>query len=126
MTDQAPRTELMKTLDRIMEITEAVEQFVERGAWAEAGVLDEERRRLLTELLNDDSRETLDEYREFLQGLLKRNEDTVHRMGERRRELLATAAGELNAGRSVARAYGENSPTQTPVRLRAVAGGTGS
>lgn len=116
----------MKTLDRIMEITEAVEQFVERGAWAEAGILDEERRRLLAELLHGDCRETPEEYREFLQGLLKRNEDTVQRVAEYRRTLLASAAGELNAGRSVARAYGENGPAQAPVRLRTIAGGTGS
>jgi hypothetical protein len=116
----------MKTLDRIMEITESVEQFVERGAWAEAGILDEERRRLLQELLNGESDESLDEYREFLPALLKRNEATVQRLSQRRREMLAAAAGEINAGRSVARAYGDNDPSKAPVRLRALPGGTGS
>ena len=76
--------------------------------------------------MNGDSGDSLDEYREFLQALLKRNEGTVQRLGERRRELLAAAAGEINAGRSMARAYGENFPSMAPVRLRAIPGGTGS
>jgi hypothetical protein len=109
-----------------MEITEAVEQFVERGAWAEARVLDEERRRLLQELLDGNPGETQDEHREVLQTLLKRNENTVQRLGERRREMLAAAANEISAGRSVARAYGEANTREAPARLRSVPGGTGS
>lgn len=116
----------MKILDRIMEITETVEQFVERGAWAEAGILDEERRRLLQDLVTGDSGDSIAEYREFLQALLRRNEGTVQRLGERRRKTLAAAAGAINAGRSVARAYGENNRPNTPVRMRAIPGGAGS
>ena len=113
----------MDALDRIIEITEAVEQFVERGAWVEARVLDEERRRMLQDLLHGESSNSGTAHREFLQELLRRNEDTVQRLGKRRRDLLADAAGEINAGRSIARAYNEHGSPQARTRLRAVSGG---
>lgn len=104
----------MNALDRILALTTAVEQHVDRGAWAEAGALDAERRRLLTELCS--SARPAD-FREVLQQLLARNESTVQGL-EARKQATADTLGQLNVARGAVRDYERNSAHGNLVYLR--------
>lgn len=104
----------MNALDRILALTTAVEQHVDRGAWAEAGTLDAERRRLLTELCNGGPPA---DFREVLQELLTRTELTVREL-ETRKQATADTLGQLNMARGAVRDYERNSAHGNLVYLR--------
>ncbi len=83
----------MVSLEKILELTEAVEQHVERGEWSEAGRLDGERCQLLAELLADDSpARSQPGLRAAVEQLLLRNRLTVARAETRRAELMDESA----------------------------------
>jgi hypothetical protein len=104
----------MSTLDRILELTTAVERHVDRGAWAEAGALDAERRRLLEELC---SAGPAGSFRDVLQELLARNRQTVQQVEARQQET-ADVLGQLNTARDAMRDYQRNSAHSHLGRLR--------
>jgi hypothetical protein len=116
----------MEALDRILAVTEAVERLVDRGDWAGATALDEERRRMLVELIGDRAGDAVAENRDFLESLLARNDGMIRQLGARRRTTLAAAAQELSNGTDAARAYAANSPAGGHGPLRLVCGGEGS
>lgn len=108
----------MPTLDQIIELTETVEQHVERGEWTEAGALDAERCRLLAELFADPaSAVDLAAYREILQQLLVRNRQTIQRIEDQKQQL-AGAAAELDRGTGAVRAYRRNTGPGNLIYLR--------
>lgn len=108
----------MQALDQILELTETVEQHVERGEWAEASALDAERCRLLEELFRGPaSSGDLATYREVLQNLLMRNRRTVRQVESRKLKLVA-ASGELGKAASAMNAYQRNARPDNLVYLR--------
>ena len=99
----------MQALDRILSLTEQVEHHVERGEWAEAGALDADRCRLLAELFADpESAADLAAYREAVEQLLMRNQQTIERVAARREQLSRESSSWQGASRAV-RAYRRNS-----------------
>jgi hypothetical protein len=104
----------MNALDRILELTAAVESHVNRGAWAEAGALEAERRRLLTDLCEAGAAQS---FRDVLQELLARTQDTVRHLEHRKQET-ADALSQLNTARSAMRNYERNSADGTLIYLR--------
>jgi hypothetical protein len=108
----------MQALDRILALTETVEQHVERGEWAEAGALDTERCRLLAELFADPrSAADIAAYRDVFEQLLIRNRQTIQRVQECQQQLLNSTAALQRAGGAV-RAYRKNAGTGSLVYLR--------
>jgi hypothetical protein len=104
----------MNALDRILALTTAVEQHVDRGAWAEAGALDAERRRLLAELCDSGPSAS---FRDVLQDLLARTQNTVRELETRKQET-ADTLGQLNMARGPVRDYERNSAHGNLVYLR--------
>lgn len=103
----------MQVLDQIIALTETVEQHVERGEWNEAGALDAERCRLLSELFADPAAAPdLADHRDVLQQLLMRNTQTVERVRERRQQLASESAQWRQASGAV-RAYRYNAGNQS-------------
>jgi hypothetical protein len=108
----------MQSLDRILALTETVEQHVERGEWAEAGALDAERCRLLAELFADPhSAADLAAYRDVFEQLLIRNRQTVQRVQEFQQQLMRSSSALQRAGGAV-RAYRRNAGPGNLVYLR--------
>lgn len=98
----------MEQLNRILALTEAVEQHVARGAWSSAGTLDAERRLLLAELCEDPGPAAdAQACRQVLQQLLVRNHQMLERLQHERRQLQASAA----LGDRALRAYESNGST---------------
>ncbi|MCK6371448.1 MAG: hypothetical protein L6Q83_09025 [Gammaproteobacteria bacterium] len=109
----------MQALDEIVALTESVERHVERGEWAEAGSLDSERRQRLAELFADaDSAADLAAYRDILQELLLRNQQTIQRVAAQRADLSRATAALMHASGAV-RAYRSNTHEGNVVQLRA-------
>ncbi len=95
----------MQRLDEILAITTAVEQHLERGEWAQAGVLDAERRQLLEQWFTDPAAAAdLAASQDVLRGVLHRNEQAIGRLQSERQRLQAVAA----LGNRAIRAYGHN------------------
>jgi hypothetical protein len=108
----------MQALDRILALTETVEQRVERGEWAEAGALDAERCRLLAELFADPrSAADLAACRDVFEQLLIRNRRTIQRVQECQHQLMQSGAALQRAGSAV-RAYHRNAAPDNLVFLR--------
>lgn len=108
----------MQGLDHIMALTEQVEHHVERGEWAEAGALDAERCRLLADLFADpDSAADLAAYREVLQQLLVRNQQTIQRVNAQKQQLSRETSRWRQAS-GAARAYSRNAGPGNLVYLR--------
>jgi hypothetical protein len=107
-----------QAIDRILALTETVEQHVERGEWAEAGMLDAERCRLLTELFADPhSAADLAAYRDILEQLLIRNRQTIQRVQDCQQQLVRSTSALQRAGGAM-RAYRKNTGTGNLVYLR--------
>jgi hypothetical protein len=108
----------MQALDRILALTETVEQHVERGEWAEAGALDAERCRLLAELFADPGcAADLAAYREVLQQLLLRNQQTIQRV-QAQQQQLAQESSQFERASGAVRAYRRNAGAGNLVYLR--------
>ncbi|GMW06299.1 MAG: hypothetical protein AMXMBFR8_10960 [Nevskiales bacterium] len=108
----------MQALDQIVALTESVERHVERGEWAEAGALDAERCRRLADLFADPaSAEDLAAYRDILQELLLRNQQTIQRVCAQREEL-GRASTMLARADGAVRAYRRNTGPGNLVFLR--------
>jgi hypothetical protein len=108
----------MQALDRILSLTEIVEQHVERGEWAEAGEIDAERCRLLAELFTDPGATAdLAPYRDVLQQLLIRNRQTIERVQECQQQLVRSSAALQRAGGAM-RAYRKAAGSSNLVYLR--------
>jgi hypothetical protein len=99
----------MNCLDRIMELTDDIEERVLAADWAGATNLDIERRQLLGELFarNPDTAKN-GENRAILEQLLARNNATMATLGSAR-QALTIAARQLDAAPTVVRAYERNS-----------------
>ena len=98
----------MNRLDRIMELTEVIEERVLAADWAGATVLDIERRQLLGELFvrNPDAAQGSDN-RAILEQLKARNEATMAAVSSAR-QVLNIAARQLETAPAVVRAYERN------------------
>ena len=108
----------MPALDRIIALTESVEQHVERGEWLQAGTLDAERCRLLAELFADPaSARDLAAYRDVLEQLLVRNRQTVRKVEGRRGELAAESV-EVRRATGAVHAYARAAGPGNLVYLR--------
>lgn len=108
----------MQALDHILALTEQVEHHVERGEWSEAGALDAERCRLLAELFADpESAADLAAYREVLQQLLVRNQQTIQRVNAHKQQLTQESSRWRRASGAV-RAYRRNTGPGKLVYLR--------
>ena len=112
----------MKCLDRIMELTDVIEERVLAADWAGATNLDIERRRLLGELFaRDPDAAQGSENRAILEQLRARNEATMASVTGAR-QALTIAARQLDSAPAVVRAYERNIPQATAARA-ATAGG---
>lgn len=99
----------MTRLDKILELTAAIEARVADGDWAGATSLDMERRQCLTELFTAEPAAVLDgSAREILQQLLARNDQTIARIQQTRRTL-TVAAAQLHEVPAALLAYERNS-----------------
>jgi hypothetical protein len=108
----------MNPLDRILELTAAVEHQVDSGAWAQAGALDAERRRLLAELCADgQSARELAGFREVLEQVLARTQETIQRV-ETRQDATAKDSARLGIARDAVRDYRRNTAHGNLVFLR--------
>ena len=95
----------MAMLDDILELTAAVETAIEEGDWLAAGDFDRRRQELLRSLLAERSAAELDaDTRQALEQVLARNEASVARLTEQRRDL-AGAQQRLRRGAVAVRAY---------------------
>lgn len=100
----------MSCLDRIMELTDVIEERVLAADWAGATGLDIERRRLLGELFaHDPDAARGSEYRAILEQLRARNEATMASVTSAR-QVLTIAARQLDSAPAVVRAYERNTP----------------
>lgn len=107
----------MNCLDRIMELTDDIEERVLAGDWVGATGLDIERRQLLGDLFtrNPDTAKNSDN-RAILEQLMARNNATMEAVGSAR-QVLTIAARQLEAAPAVVRAYERNS-LQSPATAR--------
>ncbi len=98
----------MNCLDRIMELTDDIEERVLAADWAGATGLDIERRQLLGELFARHPDAAHDsENRAILEQLKARNAATMAAVGSAR-QVLTIAARQLDAAPAVVRAYERN------------------
>lgn len=111
----------MNCLDRIMELTDVIEERVLAGDWAGATGLDVERRQLLGEMFaRDPDAAGNNTNRAILEQLRARNEATIAAVGSAR-QVLTIAARQLESAPTVVRAY-ERNTVQTALSA-ATAGG---
>jgi hypothetical protein len=98
----------MNCLDRIMALTDDIEERVLAADWAGATGLDIERRQLLADLFarNPDAARS-GHNRAILEQLMARNDATMATLGSARQALTITAR-QLDAAPSVLRAYERN------------------
>jgi len=97
-------------IDKILALTEQVQQYVDDGRWGDAGVLETERLALLTELFACDSVADLGVERERLaQDLLARNTGMIEKL-QTQRTRLNEATRRLNAAPRAVDAYRSNVP----------------
>ena len=98
----------MSCLDRIMELTDVIEERVLAGDWAGATGLDIERRHLLGEMFARDSdAATTNANRAIIEQLRARNEAAIAAVGSAR-QALTIVARQLESAPSVVRAYERN------------------
>ena len=98
----------MQTIDRILELTQQVQEQADEGAWAEAGALDLERRRLLNELLAENDIAALaPNTQALLRDILAQNDRIISAVQNRKGELVE-ASGRLNRAAGAVRAYRQN------------------
>ena len=98
----------MNCLDRIMELTDVIEERVLAGDWAGATGLDIERRHLLGEIFaRDPDAAGINRNRAILEQLRARNEATITAVGSAR-QVLTIAARQLESAPTVVRAYERN------------------
>ncbi len=108
----------MSSLEKILELTDAVEQHVERGEWAEASRIDGERCELLAVLLADGNpARGLHGVRAALEQILLRNRLTVAR-AEAQREELGKEAALFERNARAMRSYDRNTATGSVAFLR--------
>ena len=100
----------MSCLDRIMELTDVIEERVLAADWAGATGLDIERRQLLGELFGRDPDAAQGSAnRAILEQLKARNEATMASVTSAR-QVLTMAARQLDSAPAMVRAYERNTP----------------
>lgn len=100
----------MNCLDRIMELTDEIEERVLAGDWAGATGLDVERRQLLGEIFaRDPDTAAGSSNRAILEQLRARNEITMAAVSSAR-QVLTIAARQLESAPAMMRAYERNTP----------------
>lgn len=100
----------MTLLDRILDLTAAIEASVEAGDWAGAASLDRERRELLGDLLAAQPGGVLDPAaRAVLADLVRRNQATVARVAQERQAVGLTLR-QLHDSPAAVRAYTRAGP----------------
>ncbi|MFQ5633816.1 MAG: hypothetical protein ACE5G3_00605 [Gammaproteobacteria bacterium] len=98
----------MNSMDRILELTAAVEQQIAGGDWLAASETDAERRRLLAAMLAGDEAGRLTESdRECLSDILRRTNAAAAEVRALKRDLLASSSG-LRTGPRAMRSYRQN------------------
>jgi hypothetical protein len=103
----------MNSLDRIMELTDVIEERVLAGDWAGATGLEIERRHLLGEMFarNPDAAEN-NANRAIIEQLRARNEATIAAVASAR-QALTIVARQLESAPTVVRAYERNTLQST-------------
>jgi len=100
----------MQAIDRILELTQLVQERADDGNWAEAGALDLERRRLLNELFAENDIAALPPSTQaLLRDILAQNNRIISAVQARKQEITA-ASSRLNRAPGAVRAYRQNSP----------------
>ena len=108
----------MNAMDRILELTDAVEQQIESGDWLSASETDAERRRLLGAMLEADGIGRLDKRdQQSLREILQRTNETLSEVAELKKELLA-ASRQLQSAPRALHSYRENLQADTLAQLR--------
>ncbi|MCL4791233.1 MAG: hypothetical protein KJ040_04185 [Gammaproteobacteria bacterium] len=97
----------MNCLDRVMELTDEIEERVLAGDWAGATGLDVERRQLLGEMFARDPDAAGSSNRAILEQLRARNEITMAAVSSAR-QVLTIAARQLESAPAMMRAYERN------------------
>ncbi len=111
----------MSCLDRIMELTDVIEERVLAADWAGATGLDIERRQLLCELFaHDPDAAQGSANRTILEQLRARNEATMTAVTSAR-QVLTIAARQLESAPAMVRAYERNTPEHHTLRIAASA-----
>lgn len=101
----------MQAIDRILELTQQVQQRADDGAWAEAGTLDLERRRLLNELFAENDIAALPlNTQALLRDILAQNDRIISAVRARKVDLVE-ASSRFNRAPGAVRAYRQNSST---------------
>lgn len=99
-------------LDRILDLTAAIEASVDGGDWIAAAALDSERRGLLADLLATQPAGTLEPAaRAVLADLARRNQATVERV-ERERHAVGLTLRQLRDSPAAVRAYTRAAPSR--------------
>lgn len=108
----------MNAMDRILELTDEVEQQIGSGDWLSASETDAERRRLLSALLDADGIGRLDpQDRQSLREILRRTNDTMAEVVQLKRDLLKTSRRFQSAPKAL-HSYRENVQADTLAQLR--------
>lgn len=108
----------MNAMDRILELTDAVERQIETGDWLSARETDAERRRLLVAMLeaNDLGRLASDE-QQCLREILQRTDAAIAEVGQLKGEL-AAASRRLRTAPRALRSYRQNTGPDARTLLR--------
>ena len=93
----------MSVLDKILELTDAVESCIDNGDWLGAGKVNAQRQQLLIELCGD-GRELDPVTRAALRDVLERNQAAEAKLRGGRGEI-ARSASRLNQGQQALDAY---------------------
>lgn len=98
----------MQVIDRILELTQLVQERADVGDWSEAGTLDLERRRLLSELFAENDITSLPTSTQaVLRDVLAQNDRIIQAVRTQKQEI-AAASSRLNRAPGAVRAYRQN------------------
>ena len=98
----------MEAIDRILELTQLVQQRVDDGDWVEAGALDLERRQLLNGLFAENDITMLPSSTQtLLRDILAQNDRIISAVKTHKQEI-ASASGRLSRAPGAVRAYRRN------------------
>ena len=98
----------MEAIDRILELTRRVQDEIDRGNWAQAGVLNNERQQLLANLVDDQGLDHLEpEALAALREVLDQNRQAIEAVKTKKSALLDDSQ-RLRRGAAAIRSYHSN------------------
>lgn len=108
----------MNAMDRILALTDEIEQQIDRGDWLSASETDVERRRLLVALLEANDIGRLSEHEQrCLKDILQRTNRAAAEVGQFKSDIAASSRRLRTATHALHR-YQQNSPAETAALLR--------